>query len=420
MKLKEFKQKFLTLKGEPKYIAKGVALGTFVGMTPTPGFQVLISLGLAKIFNVHKLAAALSVFNTNAVTGLFVFAFNYYLGSKILGLDNLPSFPTTSFSDAVTFIFNSGINVFLSLIVGGVIVGIPSAIIMYFVSLNLFTKIQRRIKSIDNDKQLEPNEANEGNYTVITGAGAGLGKSIAEECAGRKMNLILISLPNENLVQFSEELKEKYKIDVVALETDLSRENSITELSEKIIDKYPIDMLINNAGVGGSMAFEKSSMKYLDTIIMVNVRATALLTRMLLPELKKRKKAYILNVASMASFGPLAFKTVYPASKAFIYSFSRGLTEELKGSSVFLSVIHPGPMMTNKDVTERIKTQGFIGQMGLLPPEKVAKIAINRLLVKDSLVIPGTLNKVNWIVMKITPTWLSLYLSAKIVKREFA
>ncbi|WP_449401654.1 SDR family NAD(P)-dependent oxidoreductase [Chryseobacterium wanjuense] len=61
----------------------------------------------------------------------------------------------------------------------------------------------------------------------------------------------------------------------------------------------------------------------------------------------------------MAAFSPIGFKTVYPASKTFIHSFSRGLNEELRDTNVFVSVVNPGAMKTNPDVVSRIEKQGF-------------------------------------------------------------
>ena len=81
-------------------------------------------------------------------------------------------------------------------------------------------------------------------------------------------------------------------------------------------------MLINNAGIGGSKKFSDASGSYIEKIIQLNVLATSLLTHQLLPNLQKSSKAYVLNVSSLAAFSPIGYKTVYPASKAFIHSFS--------------------------------------------------------------------------------------------------
>ena len=148
------------------------------------------------------------------------------------------------------------------------------------------------------------------------------------------------------------------------------------------------------------------------------MRALVLLTRLLLPVLKRRKKSFILNIASMASFGPMPFKTVYPASKAFVYSFSRGLGAELKGTGVSVSVAHPGGMKTNPEVTRRIENHSRIIQATTLSVEKVAKICIRQTLKNDEIIIPGIMNKISWLVLKIIPVWLRLIIMRSSLQNE--
>ena len=131
-----FKGLFL-IQDEPKVVAQGFAMGSFIGMMPIPGFQVLVSLSFATLFKLNKKAACIAVFNTNIATGGFVFSFNYWLGKKILGVN-----PTFVMDDALDFKFISiivkaGSDVFFSLFAGGVLMGILTAAIAYFVLLKL-------------------------------------------------------------------------------------------------------------------------------------------------------------------------------------------------------------------------------------------------------------------------------------------
>ena len=168
------------------------------------------------------------------------------------------------------------------------------------------------------------------------------------------------------------------------------------------------------------MPYQKANPEYINKIIQVNITAPALLIRLLLPSLEKHDQAYILNVSSMAAFSPMAFKTVYPASKAFVWSFSRGLHEELKSSGVFVGVIHPGPIKTNPEVCKRIEQQKLFGRLGQVSPEKLAHIAIKQLFQHDSLLIPGIMNKLNWILIKIIPIWIRMGFLSKVVQREIS
>ncbi|UHO39919.1 SDR family NAD(P)-dependent oxidoreductase [Chryseobacterium capnotolerans] len=252
-------------------------------------------------------------------------------------------------------------------------------------------------------------------YAVVTGASQGLGKSFAENLARKNINLILVSLPDQNLQEVALKLKEEYHIKVHCYEVDLSINENVMKLTEWLNSSFNIHILINNAGLGGTKKFTEATSDYINTILQVNVTATSLMTHQLLPNLLKQPKAYILNVSSMAAFSPIGFKTVYPASKSFIHSFSRGLHEELKDTNVFVSVVNPGAMKTNTDVCKRIEKQGFWGRLTLLNPDKVAARSIQRLFKKDSVIM---VNPISWLVMKILPIWIKLPLMTQAIKRE--
>lgn len=254
-------------------------------------------------------------------------------------------------------------------------------------------------------------------YAVVTGASAGLGRAFALELAHRNINLILVSLPGEGLASLTEEVR-KTGIEAHHYETDLSLQENVRALASWINERYPVYMLINNAGIGGSMRFEDAELAYLDTMIQLNVMSITLLTRALLPNLMQREQAYVLNVSSMAAFSPMGYKTVYPASKAFVYHFSRGLYQELKNTNVFVSVVSPGPMRTNKEVIGRIERQSLFARAGVLTPERVAAISITQLLKRDSLIMLSFGNGLHWLLMKMLPVWVRLPILTNAVRRE--
>ncbi|MCJ7932222.1 MAG: SDR family NAD(P)-dependent oxidoreductase [Chryseobacterium sp.] len=252
-------------------------------------------------------------------------------------------------------------------------------------------------------------------YAVVTGASQGLGKAFAVNLAKKNINVILVSLPGQDLKQLAEELAENYHVKTHYYEVDLSIHDNVMRLTEWLNQSFKIHILINNAGLGGTKKFTEATSDYINTILQVNVTATSLITHQLLPNLLRQPKAYILNVSSMAAFSPVGFKTVYPASKTFIHSFSRGLYEELKDTNVFVSVVNPGAMKTNKDVCRRIEKQGFLGKLTLLNPDKVASYCIHQLFKKDSVIM---VNPISWLIMKILPVWIKLPLMTQAIKKE--
>lgn len=418
------RKKLQKLKGNPVQLARSFALGSFIGVSPLVGMQVLLSLGLSFLFRLNKTAAVAGVLNTNWTKGLFLYPVNYQLGTWLLGIEARVDIAALFEGNVLRNFAGAGILVFVPLLLGGCITGLILAVFYYHLILKIIGKNARNTSQnffLNSDLQSTNSiimDTKQNKYALITGASKGLGKAFATELASRGIPLMLVALEPDELQQLADELSGQYRIDVRWLAADFRDPDSVYRVAGWAADQAPVFLLINNAGLGGTRAFETASPDYMDTIIQVNIRATTLLTRLLLPHLKQQEKAYILNVASMASFSPFAFKTVYPASKAFVYSFSRGLHEELKHSNVFVSVIHPGPVKTNAEVTARIELQGWKGKMGLVSAEKIARIAIRQVFRRDSLILPGFLNKLNWLMMALLPNAWKLPLLSRAVKRE--
>ncbi|SFW62828.1 hypothetical protein SAMN02927921_02822 [Sinomicrobium oceani] len=254
-------------------------------------------------------------------------------------------------------------------------------------------------------------------YTVITGASQGLGKALASVCARKGQNLILISLPGENIHHTAGELMQKHSVEAVCFETDLTREENIFKTVDDM-KRYNINTLINNAGIGGTKKFADADLAYIDDIILLNMRSLVLLTHKLLPVLQRQRQSYILNISSLAAFSPMPYKTVYPASKAFVYSFSRGLHAELKKSNIHVSVAHPGGMPTNRDTTKRINSHSKFIRSSILSAEDTALICMEKLLRKESIIIPGKMNRVSSIIQKFIPVDLQLRILSHKLQRE--
>jgi short-subunit dehydrogenase len=253
--------------------------------------------------------------------------------------------------------------------------------------------------------------------TLITGASMGLGKAMARECARRGMDLLLSALPGEGLAETAAEIGET-GVRVLALEMDLTEDGAPALLARWALENARIDILINNAGFGGSRSIEEADPGYLERMIRLNVMAVSLLTHALLPELKTHPSARVLNVASLAACGPLPFKTVYPASKAFVLHWSRGLRAELRRTNVRVGVLLPGPMRTNTDVRSRLNKQGWIGRRTTVSVEAAARIAVTGLVKGRAVIVPGAAAKLNRFLMAVVPTPILLFFTGRVFSRE--
>jgi len=139
-------ERFIMIRGEPREVALGFALGIFVGMTPTVGVQTPIAIFIAALFKWGKLSAAIGVWISNPLTVPIIYGVTYITGAKLLSLDpvfNMPLSPTWSTLKAM---LQKAPQAFGAMTVGGALLGIPLAIISYYLSYAAVEKYQKDVK----------------------------------------------------------------------------------------------------------------------------------------------------------------------------------------------------------------------------------------------------------------------------------
>jgi len=231
-------------------------------------------------------------------------------------------------------------------------------------------------------------------FAVVTGASTGIGKAIAHELAVRKHNLILHSLPGEGLCEYCRELEELNGVKVLYIEGDLTSEAGPGDLAGFVKSgTLRVDILINNAGIGYEGPIESYPEGQIDRMIQLNIRALTILTSLLTPELKSHKRSYIVNISSFGIYVPSAYKSVYLASKAYIYYFTRALQSELTGTGIHTCVAVPASVKTNKTVIDRTGRYGWFARNLELKPEEVAYEVIRGMFRKSRVILPGRLSR---------------------------
>jgi len=130
--------RFIRLSGTPDEIAKGFALGIFIGMTPTFGFQMALAIFAAFLLRENKLAAVLGVWITNPVTAPFIYAAEYELGRRLLQLEPL------SFNIEFTFdaLMALSWEILVPLLVGSLVFGVLTTGISYAVVLRMIPSLK--------------------------------------------------------------------------------------------------------------------------------------------------------------------------------------------------------------------------------------------------------------------------------------
>lgn len=257
-------------------------------------------------------------------------------------------------------------------------------------------------------------------YTLITGSGRGIGRAIATEMASRGHNLIMHSLPGEDLEKTASELAERYNINVRSFEVDLTESEGPMNLFRAVESEgLSVNVLVNNAGVGIEGPLEAHSGNDIDRILFLNIRAMTILTSLFVPGMR-RTRSYILNVSSFGTYIPTPYKSVYLATKTYIFYFTRSLQAEFKGSSIRTCVFLPAGVRTNANVLNRIETAGWVSKRTSLTPEQVASKGLRAMFRGKKVYIPGGLARLVFSIALFVPEGIILAITRSLFRHEHA
>ncbi|MFN8444937.1 MAG: SDR family NAD(P)-dependent oxidoreductase [Caldilineaceae bacterium] len=189
---------------------------------------------------------------------------------------------------------------------------------------------------------------------LVTGAASGIGRSTALALAARGCHLALLDR-NESGLKETAQLVQAQPIRISQHVVDLSNSAAIMTLPEQVLSAHPrINILINNAGVALVGSFSELTLEEYRWLIEINFLAVVGMTKAFLPILLNQSQAQIVNLSSV--FGIIAppYQTAYAAAKFAVRGFSEALRHELVGSSVGVTVVHPGGVKTNIALGARI------------------------------------------------------------------
>lgn len=233
-----------------------------------------------------------------------------------------------------------------------------------------------------------------GVYTLVTGASSGIGKEMARELAKRGNNLVLTARNEEKLQELAAEWNTLYKIHVHVVALDLMKKNAAESIYMWCKQrKLTIGTIINNAGAGLFGEFHTLNLEDQLNIITLNINSLVGITHYFIPDLKQLEKGYILNVASIAALYPLPYYSVYGATKAFVLSFSEALRHELRLSNITVRCLCPGD--TDTDFFRNARNTNL--KKSLMPPEQVAKAAVDSLYSNTPVIFPGNMKLISMI-----------------------
>ena len=139
-------ERFLKIRGQPREIALGFALGLFIGMTPTLGSQMVIAIFFAALFKWNKISSAIGVWITNPITAPFIYSLTYMIGARVMGLRNSFRLSDIQNIGSLIEIIKKTPEILVALTIGGFILGLPLAVLGYYLSYSTIQRYREEIK----------------------------------------------------------------------------------------------------------------------------------------------------------------------------------------------------------------------------------------------------------------------------------
>lgn len=267
---------------------------------------------------------------------------------------------------------------------------------------------------------MKANNKNHGTV-LITGASAGIGRELALEFGACAETVVLVARRLDRLEKLRAELLAHYAgLKVIVLAADLSDEREVEGMLGQVSEQVgPIDVLVNNAGVGDSVLFDRSDWTRTRQVLHTNVLAVAQLASALVPGMVQRGRGGVVNIGSGAGLTVMPNAAAYVGSKHFVAGFSEALRADLAGTGVMVTQVCPGPVDSEFD-----QVAGSEGGMLGAPPRffrisaaRCAREALAGFERGDALVFPGQPYRFLMKALPLFPLWLRRKQAAKIACR---
>lgn len=250
----------------------------------------------------------------------------------------------------------------------------------------------------------------QGKTAIVTGAGSGIGKSIAEAFAMQGTNVVLAARSVDKLNELAQQL-QKHAVGVLVVSCDVSDENQCKDLIEKTLAHFgQIDFLINNAGISMRELFINSSPDVLKRLMDVNFWGTVYCTKYALPYLLKNKGS-VTGVSSIAGYKGLPARTGYSASKFAMQGFLESLRIENLKTGLHVLIACPGFTASNiRNVA--LKGDGSAqgesprDEANMMQPEEVANEILLAIHKRKNTLVLTTQGKLTVLLNKFFPKWM--------------
>jgi NADP-dependent 3-hydroxy acid dehydrogenase YdfG len=248
---------------------------------------------------------------------------------------------------------------------------------------------------------------------VITGAGSGIGRATALSMARRGCHLALADIDEAGAFDTAR-TAQALGVRATAHRLDVADRAAVAAFPEAVLGAHKrVDLLMNNAGVAVGGTFEQVSEQDFDWLMEINFHGVVRMTRAFLPLLHGSDDARVVNVSSIFGIITPPGQAAYSASKFAVRGFSNVLRLELEGSTVGVSVVHPGGVATSIAKNARVpggahgeeiaRGRKAMQKMLRMPPEEAAEIIVRGIEKRQARILVGSDAKAAAFLERLAP-----------------
>ena len=239
--------------------------------------------------------------------------------------------------------------------------------------------------------------------TVITGASAGIGMALARVFARNGHELALVARREDRLHALADEIAATGARRPIVIAVDLLKIGSARLIGEALAAQgAEPQFVVNNAGfglVGLASALDRDEQLQM---IDLNVRVLTELS-LAFAESLARHRGGLLNVGSMSGFLPGPGMAVYYATKAYVLSFTEAMHSELKPRGIRVAVLCPGPVLTEFAERAGLSKRSMGPSLLIQSADDVAEAGYRGLMEGRRTIVPGAINKLITVLIRIIP-----------------
>ena len=248
--------------------------------------------------------------------------------------------------------------------------------------------------------------------SLITGASSGLGAEYARRLAGRGDRLVLVARDRERLAGLAAQLERLGAQEVDVLAADLATAGGVAVVSARLSDAtLPVDLLVNSAGFGLPLAFERNDIEDEARHLRLHVEVPMRLMHAALPGMLERRSGTILNIASVSAVMP---RSTYGAVKSWQVQFSRWASGAYRGRGVTVTAVCPG--YTHTDFHARLGLprgeEGIPDWLWLETP-RVVEESLRDAERRKAVSVPSRRYTAIWTLSQLAPSGLMARLAAR-------